>query len=528
MAFMNVTIENDFVGSLPADPIQENYLRQVRGACFSFVEPSRAGKPQLLSYSGDLAASLGFSEVDCGSSDFLEVFSGNSLLDGMKPFAMCYGGHQFGNWAGQLGDGRAITLGELIDDEGKRQALQLKGAGKTPYSRSADGLAVLRSSLREYVCSEAMYYLGVPTTRALTLVATGDAVIRDILYDGHPAPEPGAIVCRVSPSFVRFGNFEICVAQRDVKLLKQLADYTISSDFSALKNLEEPQKYVTWFEEVVDRTIYMIVHWMRVGFVHGVMNTDNMSILGLTIDYGPYGWLEDYDPDWTPNTTDAATRRYRYGQQPWVAQWNLLQLANAIVPLIGETKPLEDALNRFPATYQERWEKTVRDKLGLSDFGSKETPLINELESVLTLTETDMTLFFRELANLDIDATIAAEDPIHEMESVFYEPTSISAKQREQLNLWLRNYATLIKHQNQNHDERVERMNSTNPLYVPRNFLAQIAIDEIEKGNIQYLDEWMSVLKHPYTKQPGKESFAAKRPEWARTRVGCSMLSCSS
>ena len=528
MTFMNVTIESDFVGSLPADPIQENYLRQVRGACYSFVEPSRAGKPQLLAYSSELAKSLGFSLTDCESTEFLEVFSGNSLLEGMKPFAMCYGGHQFGNWAGQLGDGRAITLGELIDEDGNRQALQLKGAGKTPYSRSADGLAVLRSSLREYVCSEAMYHLGVPTTRALTLVGTGDAVIRDMLYDGHPAPEPGAIVCRVAPSFVRFGNFEICAAQRDLKLLKQLADYTINADFPALKDAEEPQKYVAWFEEVVDRTVNMIVHWMRVGFVHGVMNTDNMSILGLTIDYGPYGWLEDYDPDWTPNTTDAATRRYRYGQQPWVAQWNLLQLANAIVPLIGETKPLEDALNRFPPTYQERWERTVRKKLGLTELGSKETPLITELENVLKLTETDMTLFFRELANLDVDATISAEDPVHEMESVFYDPTSISAKQREQLNQWLRSYTTLIKHQDQNPEQRIARMNATNPLYVPRNYLAQLAIDEIENGNLKYLEDWMSVLKNPYSEQPGKESFATKRPDWARTRVGCSMLSCSS
>ena len=528
MKFMNVTIENDFVGSLPADPIQENYLRQVRGACYSFVEPSRAGKPQLLAYSTELAQGLGFSVTECESTEFLEVFAGNSLLEGMKPFAMCYGGHQFGNWAGQLGDGRAITLGELIDTEGNRQSLQLKGAGKTPYSRSADGLAVLRSSLREYVCSEAMYYLGVPTTRALTLVGTGDAVIRDMLYDGHPAPEPGAIVCRVAPSFVRFGSFEICAAQRDLNLLKQLADYTIASDFRALRDASEPQKYVAWFEEVVDRTIDMIVHWMRVGFVHGVMNTDNMSILGLTIDYGPYGWLEDYDPDWTPNTTDAATRRYRYGQQPWVAQWNLLQLANAIVPLIGETKPLEDALNRFPPTYQERWEQTVRNKLGLTELGSKEAPLITELENVLKLAETDMTLFFRELANLDIDATISAEDPIHEMQSVFYEPASITAKQREQLNQWLRSYATLVKHQDQNPAQRVARMNKTNPLYVPRNYLAQLAIDEIEKGNLQYLQDWMSVLKNPYTEQLGKESFAAKRPDWARTRVGCSMLSCSS
>ena len=528
MALDSLSIGSDFVDSLPADPIHDNYLRQVRGACFSFVEPSRAGEPQLLAYSSELAASLGLSEKDCESQEFLQVFAGNSLLNGMKPFAMCYGGHQFGNWAGQLGDGRAITLGELSDTDGNLQALQLKGAGRTPYSRSADGLAVLRSSLREYVCSEAMHYLGTPTTRALSLLGTGDAVLRDVLYDGHAAPEPGAIVCRIAPSFLRFGNFEICIAQRNVELLKQLADYTIKHFYPELLSLSAPHKYVNWFEAILDRTVDMVVHWMRVGFVHGVMNTDNMSILGLTIDYGPYGWLEDYDPDWTPNTTDAATRRYRYGQQPWVAQWNLLQLANAVVPLIGEAKPLQDALNQFPTIYQERWERTIRKKLGLRDHGDEETSVVKDLEAILKLTETDMTLFFRQLANMDIDVTLASEDPAGEFETAYYSTASITAREREQIIDWLWNYANLVKHQNQDPSKRVAIMNATNPLYVPRNYLAQLAIDEIEKGNLQYLDDWMTVLKRPYTEQPGKDEFAAKRPEWARTRVGCSMLSCSS
>ena len=528
MSLANLSIENDFVDSLPADPIRENYLRQVRGACYSYVEPSRAGQPRLLAVSNQLAASLGFSSADCDSTDFLNVFSGNALLDGMKPYAMCYGGHQFGNWAGQLGDGRAITLGELLDSSGNRQALQLKGAGRTPYSRSADGLAVLRSSLREYVCSEAMFHLGVPTTRALTLITTGDAVVRDVLYDGHPAPEDGAIVCRVAPSFIRFGNFEICAARRDVELLTQLCDFTIESNFPEFKDAPAPQRYIDMFEVVLERTIEMIVHWMRVGFVHGVMNTDNMSILGLTIDYGPYGWLEDYDPDWTPNTTDAATRRYRFGQQPWIAQWNLLQLANALVPLIRETKPLEDVLNRFPESYQAQWEAVVRKKLGLADLHNQETSVINELENTLTVVETDMTLFFRALATLNIEQTLTDEDPSVQIQSAFYSPADMTAKQREQINHWLRSYASLVKQQDLNPAIRVAEMNATNPLYVPRNYLAQLAIDEIEKGNTRYLEDWMNVLENPYTEQVGKEAFAMKRPEWARTRVGCSMLSCSS
>jgi uncharacterized protein YdiU (UPF0061 family) len=253
----------------------------------------------------------------------------------MRPYAARYGGHQFGVWAGQLGDGRAITLGELMPRPGERWELQLKGAGRTPYSRTADGRAVLRSSVREFLCSEAMHFLGVPTTRALSLVATGDIVVRDMFYDGNPMPEPGAVVCRVAPSFVRFGNFEIHASRGENELLQRLADYIITEHFKEL-GPPTPEVYKLWFEEVCRRTGVMIAHWMRVGFVHGVMNTDNMSILGLTIDYGPYGWLEGYDPAWTPNTTDLPGRRYAYGRQPDVAAWNLARLANALGPLIED------------------------------------------------------------------------------------------------------------------------------------------------------------------------------------------------
>ena len=508
--------------------MKDNYLREVRGACYSLVQPDRAHSPTLLDCSLDLLDYLGFAEQDGRSEEFVEVFAGNRLIDGMKPFAMCYGGHQFGNWAGQLGDGRAISLGEITAKDGSKQTLQLKGAGKTPYSRSADGLAVLRSSLREYVCSEAMYHLGIPTTRALSLITTGDVVIRDVLYDGHPAPEPGAIVCRVAPSFIRFGNFEICAARRDLELLKQLTQFTIDQDFPNLKDLPEPDRYLAWFEEIQDRTIDMIVHWMRVGFVHGVMNTDNMSILGLTIDYGPYGWLEGYDPDWTPNTTDAQTRRYRYGQQPWVAQWNLLQLANSLVPLIGSTKELEEIINRFPSTYSERWDKTVRLKLGLLDTEVQDVATVRDLEKVLLATETDMTLFFRLLSQLSIDEVLTSVDPMEFMSEAYYTAAGITSKTRELINAWLLQYTQLLKHQNRDAQERQDQMNQVNPLYVPRNYLAQLAIDDIEKGNTTFLKEWLEVLKTPYQEQENQGRFAEKRPEWARTRVGCSMLSCSS
>ena len=248
-----------------------------------------------------------------------------------------------------------------------------------------------------------MFHLGVPTTRALSLTLTGEEVTRDMLYDGHPAPEPGAVVCRVAPSFTRFGHFEMLAARREVDLLKRFLDFVLATDFPHLQEeADAKQRYLNWLAEVSARTAEMIVEWMRVGFVHGVMNTDNMSVLGLTIDYGPYGWLENYDPDWTPNTTDAATRRYRYSQQPAIAQWNLLQLANALYPLIGQAEPLNAILADFAAQYARRFEAMMASKLGLLRYDAKiDESLFEELFAVLGSLETDMTLFFRQLATVD-------------------------------------------------------------------------------------------------------------------------------
>jgi uncharacterized protein YdiU (UPF0061 family) len=286
----SLTFDNRFARELPADPETSNRPRQVTGACYTFVQPTRVAAPKLVAFSREVAALLDLSVETCESDKFLNVFSGNRILPGMSPYATCYGGHQFGNWAGQLGDGRAINLGEIINQRSERWALQIKGAGPTPYRRSADGLAVLRSSVREFLCSEAMFHLGVPTTRALSLILTGEQVVRDMFYDGNPKPEPGAVVCRVAQSFTRFGNFQIFAVREEIEVLKQLMDYTIRIDFPHLGD-PSPEVYLKWFAEVCRTTTDLIMHWMRVGFVHGVMNTDNMSILGLTIDYGPYGWL---------------------------------------------------------------------------------------------------------------------------------------------------------------------------------------------------------------------------------------------
>jgi uncharacterized protein YdiU (UPF0061 family) len=520
--------DNRFVGELPADTESANYPRQVDKACYSRVLPTPVVKPELVAYSREVAALLELNNAVCESDDFAQVFAGNRLCSGMDPYAMCYGGHQFGNWAGQLGDGRAINLGEIVNRQGQRWALQLKGAGLTPYSRSADGLAVLRSSIREFLCSEAMNHLGVPTTRALSVIATGEQVIRDMFYDGNRKLEPGAVVCRVAPSFIRFGNFQILTARGDVELLKKLVDYTICTDFPHLGE-PSPSTYLAWFEEVCRRTVQMIVHWQRVGFVHGVMNTDNMSILGLTIDYGPYGWLENYDPDWTPNTTDAGERRYRFGNQPQIAFWNLSQMAKAIYPLIGKAKLLQQVMDNSGQIFEQEWQAMMAHKLGLTQFeaGTDES-LIEELLSLLPIVETDMTIFYRRLALIEMNVELNDELLIKPLQPAFYVPEQLTTAYKTRLGNWLRSYIKRIQSDNLSDDLRRQRMNANNPKYVLRNYLAQLAIDQAEQGDYALVNELLELLRHPYDEQADKEKFAEKRPDWARQRAGCSMLSCSS
>lgn len=520
--------DNRFVAELPADPELENHRRQVNSACYSRVMPRRVEKPQLVAYASEVAALLDLRPADCMTDDFAEVFTGNRIIDGMQPYAMCYGGHQFGNWAGQLGDGRAINLGEVLNRRGERWILQLKGAGPTPYSRTADGLAVLRSSLREFLCSEAMHHLGVPTTRALSLTVTGEDVVRDMFYDGRPRAEPGAVVCRVASSFTRFGNFQLPAARQELDVLRRLVDYTIRIDFP---ELGEPSKetYVAWIAEVSRRTAVMIVEWMRVGFVHGVMNTDNMSILGLTIDYGPYGWLEDYDPDWTPNTTDAHGKRYRFGHQPQIAMWNLVQLANAIYPLVEEVEPLEQALGAYASTYEQGWQSMMAQKLGLDRWaGEADLELVTELTAILQLAETDMTIFFRRLAEIKTQSDMSDGRCLDIVEDAYYVPSQLTPEVAARISAWMQRYSARLRQASSDDAARKARMNTVNPKYVLRNYLAQLAIDKAETGDHALVSELLDVLRRPYDEQPGKEQYAAKRPDWARTRAGCSMLSCSS
>ncbi len=551
---LNLTFVNQYIANLPSDNLTENYPRQVEHAAYSVATPIKVAKPQLIAFNEDVANMLDFSFDDYTPAELAEVLTGNNLTESMQPYAMCYGGHQFGNWAGQLGDGRAINLGDVLTENYGHKTIQLKGAGPTPYSRTADGLAVLRSSIREFLCSEAMYHLNVPTTRALSLCLTGDKVRRDMFYDGNAKYELGAVVCRVSSSFTRFGSMQLAANRGDGALLQAQAQYCIKADFAHLLVNSDNQEqefsaevYANWFEEICQRTCKLVVDWMRIGFVHGVLNTDNMSILGETIDFGPYGWVDDFDPNWTPNTTDAQGKRYRFGAQAQVCRWNLCQLANAIYPLIKDAKPLQKCIDDFTDNYQQQWAEMMTEKLGFEQYiESSDQAIFTQLENLLASVETDMTLFYRKLASFNVTVESAAEsqipakaqaatnDKLAHFHDCYYQPEQLTAEYQNNLNLWLTSYSDRLLSQNKSDIEgfdnnaRIKKMNAVNPKYVLRNYLAQQAIDKAEQGDFSEIHTLQKILQHPYDEQPEFEQYAQKRPEWARNKAGCSMLSCSS
>ena len=515
--------KSSLVSALKADPQRDNHVRSVHNAHYSYVSTEKFENATIISLNEDLALEIGFTKNEIESKTLKNQLAGNDDYLGQS-FAMNYGGHQFGHWAGQLGDGRAINIGEVKSTKGIKQ-LQLKGAGPTPYSRRGDGYAVLRSSIREHLCSEAMHHLGVPTTRSLSLALSGNDVYRDMFYDGNAAYEKGAIVCRVAASFIRFGNFQIHAVNNEKEELRQIADYTIENYFPQIHSTGI-EKYIRFFEEVANSTLTTIMHWQRVGFVHGVMNTDNMSILGLTIDYGPYGWLDNYDPGWTPNTTDNQHKRYRYGAQPEIGLWNLWQLANALYVLVEDSQPLEQILNNYKTQFQTEQLKMMRAKLGLQNQLLEDVELIQKLDELMQLHETDMTIFYRELGKIDYRTNI--DQAIEIITVSFYNANQMPSSTIDKWREWMIAYLQRLVEESAFAKVRSHQMQHTNPKYVLRNYIAQLVIEDAEKGNYKLLDEVNSMLKNPYAEQPEMEKWYAKRPDWARNKPGSSQLSCSS
>lgn len=538
----DLTWDDFFTRTLPGDPSGRPGSRQVMEACYALVSPTPVSAPRLIGWSADAALAIGVvrpqgdSAHEIGPRDAMiaEILGGNRVLPGMKPYAAGYGGHQFGTWAGQLGDGRAITLGDVVNDGGQRWEIQLKGAGPTPYSRRSDGRAVLRSSIREFLCSEAMHHLGVPTTRALSLVSTGDTVVRDMFYDGRARAEPGAIVCRLAPTFVRFGSFELLSWRHDHELLRDLAYLVIKEHFPEL-GPPSPAVIPGWFSEICRRTAVMIAHWMRVGFVHGVMNTDNMSILGLTIDYGPYGWLDAFDPDFTPNTTDFSTGRYRFGMQPGIAQWNLAHLARALTPLCshdGERQALAAGLEVYRETFDRTYGEMMLNKLGLAATSDRrdgeDAQLVNDLLPLLSAAETDMTLFFRSLAEVPVRSAseLANDELLAPLLPAMYTPPGDD--HRAKMSHWLRRYLVRVGQDPAGEPARQQRMAAANPVFVLRNYLVQQVIERAEAGDLSGIAELLRAARSPYREGPEHAGLLGKRPDWARDAPGCGALSCSS
>jgi uncharacterized protein YdiU (UPF0061 family) len=513
-----------YVSTFEGDHSGDLQPRQTPGVLYSKTLPTPVRKPALLAWSEELAAELGINEPN---EQDIDILGGNLVSPSMYPYANCYAGHQFGNWAGQLGDGRAITLGEWTSPLSGTIELQLKGAGPTPYSRRGDGRAVLRSSIREYLMSEAMHHLGIPTTRALALVATGDQVLRDMFYDGRTAYEPGAIVMRTAPSFLRFGSFEMLAARQETAQLQKLTEWTITNFYP---HITAENKIITWFKEVMDKTAALIVEWLRVGFVHGVMNTDNMSVLGLTIDYGPYSFLDDYDPNFTPNTTDLPGRRYAFGRQHTVAYWNLGCLASAIAPLFEDTEELSAILETYKTIYLQKYYTMMASKLGLDQLREEDHQLIDNLEESLDRVKPDMTIFFQLLISLPHPTAAEAESPAdatsvisHFRPSFYLEPDAASA---EKLNATIQSYQYRIRQNAITEEASKAMMKASNPRFILRNYLLHQAIQEMEKGDNGLFLKLQNAMKTPYATD--HDEFFKLRPEWAISQPGSSTLSCSS
>lgn len=510
-------------------------------AHFHRVTPDRCRLPQWIAYSTE-CEDLFSGDVKRGLSNFTieektRFFSGLDPSSYPHAFSTRYAGHQFGHFAGQLGDGRALILGDLPGQtDSSFYEIQLKGGGQTPYSRRGDGKAVLRSSLREFVASEAMFYLGVPTTRALALVGTGELVWRDMFYDGNPAEEPGAIVTRVAESFIRFGHFEMYAALQDHESLRKFYDYFVKRFYPGHDGSFFCQSVALIFKSILDKTVSLASHWHRVGFVHGVLNTDNTSPLGITIDYGPFGWLDQYDPGFTPNTTDRERRRYRFENQPSILLWNLARLAEAWSRLWEDERSqeewlskAEEILNRAQLECDASIRRTRQKKLGLSDEPQIDA-VIASLESIMTSVRVDYYLFYRKLSDV-IRFNLAPQEASRVVWEAVYEEgyeAEYVQKMKSDLERWILLYKGYLVSQGRFSEKTAQEMDAINPAFVPRNYLLQEAYEGLLRGDSGLLNQILLSAKNPYDADQIPERFLKKTPLWAFDKPGCSRLSCSS
>ena len=470
----------------------DNHFAHLGSQFSSALPPTPLPLPYLVSANPDVAALIDLDPEQLRTSEFISFVSGNWLPPGAEPVAMLYAGHQFGHFVPQLGDGRAILTGQVRNTRNQSWDLQLKGAGETPYSRMADGRAVLRSTIREYLCSEAMHHLGIPTSRAMGIVGSDFPVVRESV-------ETAAVLLQVSPSHVRFGSFEVFFYRNQHAHLKTLADYVILQHFPEISAAPgTTASYFSFLHEVVVRTARLIAQWQTVGFAHGVMNTDNMSILGLTFDYGPYGFMESFDPDFICNHSDESGR-YAFSSQPRIAFWNLCRLAQALTPLL----PLEqcrDALADFDSVYRETYAQLFRSKLGLLSTRDEDATLMSDLLEILQASAVDYPMFFRALGNFDCQT----DSPDADARRLFPNP--------EAFGNWSMNYRTRLALEGTGEAERQAKMRATNPRYVLRNWLVQRAIDLAQDKDFSEVDRLLHLLRRPFDDQPGFEEYARPAP----------------
>ncbi|XP_062956791.1 protein adenylyltransferase SelO-like isoform X2 [Cynocephalus volans] len=496
----------DLIAVLPVDPVKENYVRKVKNCIFSVAFPTAfKSRVRLVAVSKEvlediLDLDLSVSETD----DFIQLVSGEKIVSGSVPLAHRYGGHQFGIWADQLGDGRAHLIGIYMNRQGEKWELQLKGSGKTPYSRHGDGRAVLRSSVREFLCSEAMYYLGIPTSRAASLVVSDDEVWRDQFYNGNIMKERGAVVLRAAKSWFRIGSLEILAHYGELDLLRTLLDFIIQEHFPSV-DVKEPNRYMDFFSIVVSETAQLIALWMSVGFAHGVCNTDNFSLLSITIDYGPFGFMEAYNPDFVPNISDDE-RRYKIGNQANIGMFNLNKLLQALNPLLDSRQ-------------KQLFSKLFKAKLGLLGEREEDDDLIAFLLHLMEMTEADFTMTFRQLSEITQSQLLELNIP-----QQFWALKTVS--KHKLFPAWVSQYLLRLKsNMNDSDSERRRRMTSVNPRYVLKNWMAESAVQKAERNDFSEVRLLQEVLQHPFQKHSAAEKagYSAPTPSWAEDlRVSCS------